>query len=144
MEQRISIITLGVKDIKKAQAFYDALGWKVASEDQAEQIVAYDLSGMTLALYPLEKLVEEAKVNVQSSGYSTITIAYNVRSDSEVDAVLKEAVTAGGKLVKPAEKVFWGGYSGYFADPDGNLWEVAHNPFSKLGPNGEFQWKGVG
>ncbi len=144
MEQRISIITLGVVDLKRARAFYDALGWKVASEEQAEQIVAYDLNGMTLALYPLDKLAEDAKIEVKRSGYSTSTIAYNVRSEEEVDSTLQEAVMAGGELIKPAEKVFWGGYSGYFADPDKNLWEVAYNPFSKLGPNGEFQWNGVG
>ncbi len=143
MEQRISIITLGVSDLKKARAFYDSLGWKVASEDKAEEIVAYDLPNMTLALYPLDKLAEDAKVTVTQSGYSTITIAYNVNSENEVDDILKEVQNAGGQLVKSAEKVFWGGYSGYFSDPDGNLWEVAYNPFSKLGPKGEFQWGGV-
>ncbi len=143
MEQRISIITLGVSDLKKARAFYDALGWKVASEDQAEEIVAYNLQNMTLALYPLSKLAEDAKITIERSGYSTVTIAYNVNSEAEVDETLKEVQKAGGKLIKPAEKVFWGGYSGYFADPDGNLWEVAHNPFAPLGPKGEFQWGGV-
>ncbi len=142
MEQRLSIITLGVSDLKELRAFYDALGWEVASEDQAEEIVVYDLISMTLCLYPLDKLAEDAKVKVEPRTYSTITLAYNVRSEEEVDATLEEAVKAGGKLVKPAEKVFWGGYSGYFADPDGNLWEVAHNPFAPLGPNGEFQWNG--
>jgi predicted lactoylglutathione lyase len=144
MDQRLSVITLGVADLKRSRAFYDALGWKVASEDQADQIVAYDLINMTMCLYPLNKLGEDAKIQVQSQEYSTITIAYNVRSETEVDAALKEAVKAGGKLVKAAEKVFWGGYSGYFADPDGNLWEVACNPFSKLGPAGEFKWLGYG
>jgi len=144
MDQRLSIITLGVADLKRSRAFYDALGWKVASEDQADQIVAYDLIGMTMCLYPLDKLGEDAKIQVQSQEHSTITMAYNVRSEKEVDTALDEAVKAGGKQVKAAEKVFWGGYSGYFADPDGNLWEVAHNPFAPLGPNGEFQWKGYG
>jgi predicted lactoylglutathione lyase len=143
MEQRISIITLGVSDLKKARAFYDALGWKVASEDKAEEIVAYDLQNMTLALYPLSKLAEDAEIPVQRSGYSTITIAYNVNSETEVNETLEEVQKAGGKLVKAAEKVFWGGYSGYFSDPDGNLWEVAYNPFAPLGPKGEFQWGGV-
>jgi predicted lactoylglutathione lyase len=142
MDQRISIVTLGVADLKKARAFYDALGWKVASEDQAEDIVAYDLIGMTLCLYPLNKLAEDAKIEIKNHEYSTITIAYNVGSEEEVDAVLEEAVRAGGKKVKTAEKAFWGGYSGYFADPDGNLWEVAHNPFAPLGPEGEFRWNG--
>ena len=144
MDQRISIVTLGVSDLKRTRAFYDALGWKVASEEQADQIVAYDLISMTLCLYPLDKLGEDAKIKVNRQEYSTITLAYNVRSEEEVDAALAEAVKAGGKLIKTAEKVFWGGYSGYFADPDGNLWEVAHNPFSKLGPDGEFRWLGYG
>ncbi len=117
MEQRLSIITLGVSDLKKSRAFFDALGCKVASEDQAEKIVAYDLINMTLALYPLDKLEEDAKVKVERQTYSAFTIAYNVRSEEEVEATLKEAVKAGGKLVKPAEKAFWGGYSGYFAGP---------------------------
>ena len=143
MQQRISIITLGVADLKKARVFYDSLGWKVASEDQAEDIVAYNLQNMTLALYPLDKLAEDAKVPMNRTGYSTVTIAYNVNSESDVQDVLEEAQKAGGRIVKPAEKVFWGGYSGYFSDPDGNLWEVAYNPFSPLGPRGEFQWGGV-
>jgi uncharacterized protein len=143
MEQRISIITLGVSDLKKAREFYDALGWKVASEDKAEEIVAYDLQNMTLALYPLSKLAEDAKTPIERSGYSTITIAYNVNAETEVNETLKEVQKAGGKIIKAAEKVFWGGYSGYFSDPDGNLWEVAYNPFAPLGPKGEFQWGGV-
>ncbi len=143
MDQRVSIITLGVADLKKSRAFYEGLGWKVASVKQAEEIVAFDLNAMTLALYPLDKLEEDARVEVTKSRYSAMTIAYNVNTPEEVDSVLQEAIQAGGELVKPAEKVFWGGYSGYFADPDGTLWEVAHNPFSKLGPDGAFQWNGV-
>jgi predicted lactoylglutathione lyase len=142
MDQRLSVITLGVADLKRSRAFYDSLGWKVASEEQADQIVAYDLLNMTLCLYPLEKLAEDAKIDVQEQRYSTVTLAYNVRSEEEVEATLAEVVKAGGELVKVAEKVFWGGYSGYFSDPDGNLWEVAFNPFAPLGPNGEFRWQG--
>ena len=144
MDQRLSVITLGVSDLKRSRAFYDAIGWEVATEDQADQIVAYDLIGMTLCLYPLDKLAEDAKIEVQPQKYSTITLAYNVGSEKEVDDALIEAVRAGGKLLKAAEKVFWGGYSGYFADPDGNLWEVGFNPFAKLGPEGEFRWLGYG
>ncbi len=142
MEQRLSIITLGVSDLGKSREFYDALGWKVASEDQAEEIVAYDLQSMTLALYPLQKLEEEIGASIQKGRYSSVTIAHNVSTTEEVDTVLKQAAAAGAELVKPAEKTFWGGYSGYFADLDGNLWEIACNPFSKLGPNGEFKWNG--
>ncbi|MGB1077820.1 MAG: VOC family protein [Bdellovibrionales bacterium] len=143
MEQRLSIITLGVQDLVKSRAFYDALGWKVASEDQSEEIIAYDLLSMTLCLYPLEKLNEDAKVSVTAQKHASFTIAYNVKTPEDVDLTLTEAVKAGGTLIKPAEKVFWGGYSGYFSDIDGYLWEVAHNPFSKLGTNGEFQWNGI-
>lgn len=142
MEQRLSIITLGVSDLKASRAFFDALGWKVATEEQTDSIVVYDLLSMSLALYPLDKLEEDAKVKIEPQKYSSFTIAYNVASKEEVDSTLEDAVKAGGELIKPAEEVFWGGYSGYFADPDGNLWEVAHNPFSKLGPKGEFQWNG--
>jgi len=141
MDQRVSIITLGVSNLKKSKAFYDALGWKSASDD--EEIVAYNLQNMALTLYPWEKLAEDATVPVNPPGSSPITIAYNVETEAAVDAVLKEAESAGGKIVKPAQKVFWGGYSGYFSDIDGHLWEVAYNPFSKLGPNNEFQWGGV-
>ncbi len=140
MQQRLSIITLGVANLKTAQAFYDALGWKASSEE--EGIVCYDLQSMALALYPLDKLEEDAKVPVVKSGYSSITIAHNVGSESEVDQTLAQAEKAGGEIIKPAEKVFWGGYSGYFSDPDQYLWEVAYNPHSVLGSNGEFQWKG--
>lgn len=143
MEQRISLITLGVSDLKKARAFYDALGWKVATENQAEEVVAYNLHCAALALFPWDKLAEDASVSVDRSGCSAVALAYNVNSESEVEAVLREAETAGGKIVKPAQKAFWGGYSGYFSDVDGHLWEVAFNPFFKLGVNGEFQWGGV-
>jgi len=144
MEQRLSIITIGVANLDESRAFYDALGWVVANEAQAEEIIAYDLQNMTLALYPLQKLEEDARVTVTPSQYSSMTIAYNVGSSEDVDAVLAKVSAIGGEIVKPAEKAFWGGYSGYFADPNGTLWEVAHNPFSALGPNGEFQWNGVG
>lgn len=142
MDQRLSIITLGVSDPKKSKSFYDGLGWKCSSTQQAEEIVAYDLQNMTLALFPREKFAQDVNVAIEKPKYSSFSLAYNVRSEAEVDRMMKEAVGAGAELVKAPEKAFWGGYSGYFADPDGNLWEVAFNPFSKLGPNGEFQWNG--
>lgn len=142
MDQRISIITLCVSDLNRARQFYDALGWKVASDEQTENIVAYDLQNMVLALYPWKKFAEDIKIPAERSGYSAVSIAYNVGSEKEVDRVLEEVEAAGGKIIQAAEKVFWGGYSGHFADPEGNLWEVACNPFSPLGPNGEFQWGG--
>ena len=143
MEQRLSILTLGVESLTRSKAFYDALGWEAANDGaaEAENIVAYNLHGMALALYPREKFAEEIGEPVQApTGYSPVTLAYNVESEAEVDAVLQEAVAAGGTLVKAARKVFWGGYSGYFADPDKHLWEVAYNPFSPLRQGGVFQW----
>lgn len=143
MEQRISLITLGVRDLKKARAFYDALGWQAASEEHADSMIPYNINGMAFALYGWDELAEDAQIPAEGSGFRGIALAYNVRNEEEVDAALKEAQAAGGKIVKPGQKVFWGGYSGYFADPDGHLWEVAYNPFSPLGPGGEFQWGGV-
>ncbi len=140
MQQRLSIITLGVSDLIKSRKFYDALGWQVAGEDNTENIIAYNLQQMSLVLYPKEKLADDATVSMDHTSYSNFTLAHNVRSEKEVDTVLQEAEKAGGTIVKPAQKAFWGGYSGYFADLDKFLWEVAFNPFSMLGPNGEFQW----
>ncbi len=138
----MSLITLCVSDMKKSRAFYDALGWKVASEDQAEEIVAYNIQNMVLALYPWDKFAKEVNVTEPRPKVSAFTLAYNVGSEGEVDQTMQEAERAGGKIIKAAETVFWGGYSGHFADPDGNFWEVAYNPFSKLGPNKEFRWEG--
>lgn len=143
MEQRISIITLGVDDLQKSRVFYDSLGWQVVTEEQSDEIICYNLQSMALALFPWEKLAEDAGVSPNRSGYSSFTIAYNVNSEIEVETILEQAHQAGAKIIKPAQKVFWGGYSGYFSDPDNHLWEVAYNPFSKLGPNGEFQWGGA-
>jgi predicted lactoylglutathione lyase len=139
MQQRISIITLGVKEIELSKQFYNSLGWKLASK-QDEGIVVYNLNQMALALYPVDKLAEDAPVELQLQGFPKCALAYNVNSESEVDSVLAEAERAGARIIKSAQKVFWGGYSGYFSDPDNFLWEVAYNPFITLGSNGEFQW----
>lgn len=143
MQQRLSIITLGVEDLQKSCAFYEALGFKSAN-DVSEGIVAFNMQSMTLSLYQREKLAEDAEVPMQNNkeAHPPFTIAHNVSSELEVDELLKHAEAIGAKIIKPAQKVFWGGYSGYFADPDGFLWEVAFNPFSPLGKNGEFQWGG--
>ncbi len=142
MDQRLSIITLGVSDLNTSRAFYEALGWRVAGEDGADKIVAFNLKAMALALFPREELAGDAGVEMNGGGkaYAPFTLAYNVASEDEVDAVLKQAEECGATIIKPAQKVFWGGYSGYFADPDGFLWEVAYNPFSKLKDDGSFQW----
>lgn len=145
MDQRISIITLGVRDLKKSRKFYDALGWKMSTNDEeAENIIAYNMSnGVALGLFGYDALAHDANVDADGSGFRGVTIAYNVDNKEDVATVLTEAEKAGGKIVKSAQDVFWGGHSGYFSDPDGHLWEVAYNPFSPLGPNGEFQWGGV-
>lgn len=130
MDPRITLITLGVKDLKKARAFYaKGLGWKESSAGN-ESVAFFQLSGgLALGLFSRASLAEDAHVKDRGAGFGGITIAQNQRSKAEVDAVIAAAVKAGGALLKPAEDVFWGGYSGYFADPDGHPWEIAWNPF---------------
>jgi catechol 2,3-dioxygenase-like lactoylglutathione lyase family enzyme len=137
IEPRISIITLGVSDIEKARRFYESgLGWTPSSASQGD-IVFFPLGGIVLALYPRALLAEDATVGSSGSGFRGVTLAYNVRARNDVAAVLKIAESAGGAIVKPAQDVFWGGHSGYFADLDGHLWEVAWNPHFKLNERGE-------
>ncbi|MBW2372271.1 MAG: VOC family protein, partial [Deltaproteobacteria bacterium] len=128
MEPRVSLITLGVSDLERSIAFYrDGLG--LPQREGPPSIAFFDLRGGTwLSLYPREALAEDATVPAEGGGFRGITLAHNVRSREEADAVMAEALAAGATLVKPAQDVFWGGYSGYFADPDGHLWEVAWNP----------------
>lgn len=135
MEQRLSLVTLGVADLARARRFYeDGLGW---TRGNAEEGVAfYQMPGSILALWPRPALAEDAGVEDAGAAFSGVALAYNARSRAEVDAVLAEAVAAGGTLAKAAHETFWGGYSGYFADPDGHLWEVAHNPFWVIAVDG--------
>lgn len=136
MESRLNIITLGVKNIKKSREFYETgLGWKVSSASQ-DTIVFIKLSNLILAIYPYELLAADANIEPNGSGFKGITLAQNVMSKEDVDCILRVAEKAGGKIVKPAQNVFWGGYSGYFTDPDENLWEIAWNPFFKLNEKG--------
>jgi catechol 2,3-dioxygenase-like lactoylglutathione lyase family enzyme len=137
IEPRISIITLGVSDIEKARRFYKTgLGWTPSSASQRD-IVFFALGGIVLALYPRALLAEDAAVAASGSGFRGVTLAYNVRDREEVAAVLRIAEAAGGTIVKPAQEVFWGGHSGYFADLDGHLWEVAWNPHFRLNKRGK-------
>lgn len=127
MEERISIITLGVKDLDRSFRFYNkGLGFSTTSKVD-DGIIFFRTSGTRLALYPLEKLAEDVSPNLSGDGSSFpgITLAHNTHTKEEVDQVLKKAEEAGGRIVKPAQDVFWGGYSGYFTDPDGYYWEVA-------------------
>jgi len=135
MEQRISIVTLGVSNLDRSREFYERLGWR-RSAAGGEGIVFFQAGGMALALYPREKLAEDANVATDGQGFGGVTLAYNGRIREEVDSVLAEAQAAGAKILKPAQEAFWGGYSGYFADPDGFLWEVAWNPFFAIEENG--------
>ena len=139
MKPKIGIITLGVTDLKRSLKFYrDGLGFPTHEYKDDAGIVFFKLEGTWLALYPLADLakdlgedVEKAGLNI-SSGPCPVTLAHNEKSKEEVDATVQLAVKAGAKLIKPPQDVFWGGYSGYFADPDGHLWEVAYNPFMDL------------
>lgn len=136
MRQKISIITLGVADMSKAINFYESgLGWKRSSAS-TENLIVYSLGGIGIALYLRKMLAEDVTVDGVGSGFSGVTFSHNTKSEAEVDAVLTEAVKAGATLVKPAQKVFWGGYSGYFKDPDGHLFEVAYNPLWKIDAEG--------
>lgn len=126
MEQRVSLITLGVADLARSLRFYESLGWRRAN-DHAE-VVFFQAGGLVLGLFARAALAADAGLSEEGSGFRGIALAYNARSREEVDAVLAEATAAGAKLLKPAKDAFWGGYSGYFADPDGHLWEVAWNP----------------
>jgi catechol 2,3-dioxygenase-like lactoylglutathione lyase family enzyme len=127
MEPRISLVTLGVADIARSRAFYEALGW-TASSASSPEVAFFQGNGLALALYGRAALAEDAEVEDRPSGFSGITLAYNGRSEAEVDEVFAAAVKAGAQAVKIPRKTVWGGYSGYFADPDWHLWEVAFNP----------------
>jgi len=133
MDQRISLVTLGVADVGRARAFYEALGWSGVSPDG--DVVFFQAGGMILALWGRDKLAEDSVVT-DGGGWGGITLAYNVSSPKEVDAVLAEAETAGATIGRPGAPTFWGGYSGLFIDPDGHPWEVAHNPGWRLSADG--------
>ncbi len=132
----ITVVTLGVSSLERSRAFYiDGLGWQPSSSSNYH-ITFIDAGGVVLALYPREALADDAKVNPQGSGFGGVTLAHNVSSKAEVDAALDAALKAGATLLKSAQEAFWGGYAGYFADPDGYPWEVAYNPHWKLDENG--------
>ena len=142
MEQRISLITLAVEDMARAAAFYDALGWRRVEAEQG--IVVYDLIGQSLALYPRALLARDLGiVDSGRHGFCGITLAHNVREKAEVPRLVAAAEAAGGRVLKAAHDVFWGGHVGFVADPDGHVWELAWNPFSPLGTDGAFQWGGA-
>jgi catechol 2,3-dioxygenase-like lactoylglutathione lyase family enzyme len=126
MEPRISLVTLGVADMGRARRFYEALGWRASGP--GEGVTFFQAGGMILSLYGRAALAEDAHLLAEGAGFGGATLGYNVRERADVDRTLEEARAAGATILKPAEDVFWGGYSGYFADPDGHPWEVAWNP----------------
>jgi catechol 2,3-dioxygenase-like lactoylglutathione lyase family enzyme len=126
MQQRLSLITLGVSDLARARAFYEALGWTTGAAP-GDDVVFFQAGGMIVALWDRARLAEDSVVT-DSGGWGGVTLAYNTRSPEEVDAVLAEAEAAGATIGRPGAEAFWGGYSGVFIDPDGHPWEVAHNP----------------
>lgn len=127
MEPRLTFVTLGVGDIARARAFYEALGFRASSASQAA-VTFFDAGGLVLSLFGRAALAADAAVADGPAGFSGMALAHNVRHEHEVARVLAEAATAGATITKPAQRAFWGGTSGYFKDPDGHLWEVAHNP----------------
>lgn len=140
MDQRISLITLGVRDLDRATQFYRDLGW--APVDSPDGVVAFDLIGQTLGLFPLDALAQDIGLPVSDLGTGAATLAHNLRDRAGVDDLMRRAEAAGAHILKPATESFWGGYHGYFRDPDGHIWEIAHNPFAPLSPEGAFRWNG--
>lgn len=137
MDSRINIITLGVEDLARSLRFYrDGLGWQI-SKVSNENIAFIPMGGIVLALYGRQALAEDAKLPAPGSGFAGFTLAQNVASKEAVLEALEKAQAAGGTILKPAQDVFWGGYSGYFADPDGFAWEVAWNPHLTLNESGQ-------
>lgn len=141
MEQRLSLITLGVADLARARAFYEAMGW-TASPASQPTIVFFQLNGMALALWPRHELAADCGVSDSPPGFGGITLAWNGRDEAAVDAVMASAAAAGARITRPAGKTFWGGYSGVFLDLDGHPWEVAHNPFFPLDAAGNLSLGG--
>ena len=134
MEQRISLVTLGVSDLKRARAFYEALGWRTNARPD-DDVVFLQSGGMILALWGRDQLAADSGVE-DRGGFGGVTLAHNVRSPAAVDSVIDEARAAGATIARQADETFWGGYAGVFVDPDGHPWEVAYNPHWTLAPDG--------
>jgi uncharacterized glyoxalase superfamily protein PhnB len=134
VEQRISLITLGVADLARARTFYERLGWH---GQEVEETVFFQAGDIALVLWGRDKLADDAGIDDRTTdGFGGITLAHNVRSRLEVDALLRDAADAGAEITQPARETFYGGYAGFFTDPDGHVWEIAHNPGLPLGQDG--------
>jgi len=138
MEPRINLITLGVKNLKKSRAFYEKLGWKASSASN-DGVTFFNLGGLVLGLFPTKELMKDAGVKKKGTGFGNFSLACNVRTKKEVNKVMARARKCGAKILRKAEDVFWGGYNGYFADPDGHAWEVAWNPCWPLDKRGRIK-----
>ena len=134
MEQRISVVTLGVADLGRSQRFYEGLGWTTRGS-VSDGVLFFEAGGMVLALWDQESLAEDSGSRI-GEGFGRITLAHNVAAPKQVDAVLEQAESAGARITRPGGETFWGGYSGVFSDPDGHHWEVAHNPHWTLAEDG--------
>lgn len=132
MKAKMSLITLGVADLERSRKFYEALGFPTHNFDPSQGVVFFKLEGTWLSLFPRHELANDAGVPESGSGFCGFSIAHNEPSEADVDRVFQAAISAGARVVKSPQKVFWGGYSGYFSDPDGFLWEVAWNPHTDL------------
>lgn len=142
MDQRISLITLGVRDMDRTAAFYDALGWR--QQETPDGMVVYDLPGQSLGLYPLENLARDLGIPVDRLGHGAMTLSHNVRDKADVATTIDAMRAAGGEVLREAHDIFWGGHIGYVADPEGHVWEVCWNPHAPLAPDGSFRWTGFG
>jgi predicted lactoylglutathione lyase len=134
----VSIITLGVRDLKRSAAFYEGLGFSTSSKSD-DDIVWFKTGGTVLGLYPWEALAEDSGVSPEGSGFRGVTLAINLQNEKEVDDLVDKAQRLGAKIIRPPEKVFWGGYSSKFHDLDGHIWEIAHNPFTPVDKNSKLR-----
>ena len=138
MEQRISLITLAVDDLPRAVEFYENMGWQAAQT--CPGVAPFNMNGTVFGLYPWDGIAKDMGLDPKSAMRPRMTLGYNVREKAEVAQILKRAETHGGSILKPAHDIFWGGHSGFFADPDGHMWEVAFNPFSPVAEDSGFHW----
>jgi catechol 2,3-dioxygenase-like lactoylglutathione lyase family enzyme len=138
MKQHIHLVTLGVNDLEVSKQFYaEALGWKPSRPE--EGVVFFQAGGVVLSLFPREELAKDAQIPSEGNGFAGFSLAYNAQSEAEVDEIIASLQAKGVKILKEPQKVFWGGYSSYFADPDGYCWEVAYNPFFPFDENGNLK-----
>lgn len=138
MNQHLHLVTLGVSDLERSQKFYsETMGWKISRPQ--EGVAFFQAGGVVLSLFPREELAKDALISSEGNGFAGFSLAYNAQSESEVDEIIRDLKSKGVKILKEPQKVFWGGYSSYFADPDGICWEVAYNPFFSFDENGNLK-----